>query len=61
MREFQFFESIIEKNIPATHSSNSYPSAVDIRNTTTKIISITLTTCRITTEYFKQFGRFKRI
>jgi hypothetical protein len=26
-----------------THSSNSYPSAVDIRNTTTKIIDITLT------------------
>jgi hypothetical protein len=36
----------------ATHSSNSYSSAVDIRNTTTKIIDITLTTRRITTDYF---------
>jgi plastocyanin domain-containing protein len=35
----------------AAHSSNSYPSAVDISNTTTKIIGITLTTHRITTEY----------
>jgi hypothetical protein len=31
----------------AAHSSNSYPNAVDIR---TKIIGITLTTHRITTE-----------
>jgi hypothetical protein len=36
----------------ATHSSDSYSSAVDIRNTTTKIIDITLTTRRITTDYF---------
>jgi hypothetical protein len=36
--------------IVLTHSSNSYPSAVDIRKTTTKIIGITLTTRRITTE-----------
>jgi hypothetical protein len=35
----------------ATHSPNSYPKAVDIRNSTTKIIGITLTTARITTDY----------
>jgi hypothetical protein len=34
-----------------THSSNSYPSAVQICNTATKIIGITLTTRRITTDY----------
>jgi NADH:ubiquinone oxidoreductase subunit 6 (subunit J) len=41
-------------SIRAAHSSNSYPNAVDIRNTitTTKIIGITLTTHRITTDYF---------
>jgi NADH:ubiquinone oxidoreductase subunit 6 (subunit J) len=42
-------------SIRAAHSSNSYPSAVDIRNTitTTKIIGITLTTHRITDYFFR--------
>jgi hypothetical protein len=38
----------------AAHSSNSYPSAVDIRNTATKIIGLTLTTHRITTEKIRR-------
>jgi hypothetical protein len=42
----------LPNSTPAAHSSNLYPSAVDIRNTTTKIIGITLTTHRITTDYY---------
>jgi hypothetical protein len=46
----------------AAHLSNSYPSAIDIRNTTTKIVGITLTIHRITTEFFSgKKNRKKRV
>jgi hypothetical protein len=49
------YQTIMKNTAPSNstrvaHSSNSYPNTVDIRNITTKIIGITLTTHRITTE-----------
>jgi hypothetical protein len=44
----------------AAHSSNSYPSATDIRNTTTKIVGITLTIHRITTDIFSEKKKIEK-
>jgi hypothetical protein len=46
-RVVNVMSTVLSNSTRATHSSNSYPSAVDIRNTTTKIICITLITSRI--------------